>query len=166
MELKVSLRIIIYYCSNFAFSLLFPPLPSPPQLLEQALAVEEQLHRASNAGLVQDPNHSVMQLHSRYTDLDCLADGHVPLVAECLKHKKNSILLMKKGWLSVVCSNYGYLRKILVSSIIMYQYIVFLCSNYGYLGKILVSSIIIILSDLWQGGLKFLFQLCEFYSSW
>ena len=67
------------------------------QLLEQALAVEEQLHRASNAGLVQDPNHSVMQLHSRYTDLDCLADGHVPLVAECLKHKKNSILLMKKG---------------------------------------------------------------------
>ena len=67
------------------------------QLLEQALAVEEQLHRASNAGLVQDPNHSVMQLHSRYTDLDCLADGHVPLISDCLKHKKNSILLMKKG---------------------------------------------------------------------
>ena len=35
------------------------------KLLEQALAVEEQLHRASNAGLVQDPNQSVMQLHSR-----------------------------------------------------------------------------------------------------
>lgn len=36
------------------------------KLLEQALAVEEQLHRASNAGLVQDPNQAVMQLHSRY----------------------------------------------------------------------------------------------------
>ena len=35
------------------------------QLLEQALAVEEQLHRASNTGLVQDPNQIVMQLHSR-----------------------------------------------------------------------------------------------------
>ena len=35
------------------------------KLLEQALAVEEQLHRASNAGLVQDPNQTVMQLHSR-----------------------------------------------------------------------------------------------------
>ena len=38
------------------------------KLLEQALAVEEQLHRASNAGLVQDPNQSVMQLHSRSVD--------------------------------------------------------------------------------------------------
>jgi len=66
-------------------------------LLEQALAVEEQLHRASNARLYQDPNHSVMQLHSRYTDLDCLADGHAPLVAECIKGDRNSILLMKKG---------------------------------------------------------------------
>lgn len=36
------------------------------QLLEQALAVEEQLHRASSAGLVQDPNHTVMHLHSKY----------------------------------------------------------------------------------------------------
>ena len=67
------------------------------QLLEQALAVEEQLHRASNDGLVQDPNHCVMQLHSRFTDLDCLADGHQPLIAECLNKDKNSILLMKKG---------------------------------------------------------------------
>ena len=67
------------------------------QLLEQALAVEEQLHRASNARLYQDPNHAVMQLHSRYTDLDCLADGHTSLVADCLTGDKNSILLMKKG---------------------------------------------------------------------
>lgn len=35
------------------------------QLLEQALAIEEQLHRASSAGLVQDPNKAVMLLHSR-----------------------------------------------------------------------------------------------------
>ena len=72
---------------------------SPPtlQLLEQALAVEEQLHRASNAGLVQDPNQSVMQLHSRFTDLDCLADGHQYLVKECMGRDKYSILLMRKG---------------------------------------------------------------------
>lgn len=67
------------------------------QLLEQALAVEEQLHRASNARLYQDPNHSVMQLHSRYTDLDCLADGHSSLITECLAGDRNSVLLMKKG---------------------------------------------------------------------
>ena len=35
------------------------------QLLEHALAVEEQLHRASSLGLMQDPNQSVMMLHSR-----------------------------------------------------------------------------------------------------
>ena len=93
---STELSLSTYVCRFFTLSLPPPPFRHP-QLLEQALAVEEQLHRASNAGLVQDPNHSVMQLHSRYTDLDCLADGHVPLVAECLKHKKNSILLMKKG---------------------------------------------------------------------
>ena len=100
---------VAYKCASLSLSLSL----STPQLLEQALAVEEQLHRASNAGLVQDPNHSVMQLHSRYTDLDCLADGHVPLVAECLKHKKNSILLMKKGWfdITLICSNYVYLGR-------------------------------------------------------
>ena len=59
--------------------------------------MEEQLHRASNARLYQDPNQAVMQLHSRYTDLDCLADGHASLVTDCLSGDKNSILLMKKG---------------------------------------------------------------------
>ena len=72
--------------------------PSPSaQLLEQALAVEEQLHRASNAGLVQDPNRAVMQLHSHFTDLDCLADGHAHLSRECMDKEKNSIQLMRKG---------------------------------------------------------------------
>lgn len=59
--------------------------------------MEEQLHRASNARLYQDPNHSVMQLHSRYTDLDCLADGHSTLISDCLGGDRNSVLLMKKG---------------------------------------------------------------------
>ena len=67
------------------------------QLLEQALAIEEQLHRASNNGLVQDPNHHVMQLHSRFTDLDCLADGHSPIIADAMSKDKHSMLLMKKG---------------------------------------------------------------------
>jgi len=39
--------------------------PIGVQLLEHALAVEEQLHRASSLGLMQDPNQSVMMLHSR-----------------------------------------------------------------------------------------------------
>ena len=33
----------------------------------------------------------------RFTDLDCLADGHQYLVKENLKRDKNSILLMRKG---------------------------------------------------------------------
>ena len=85
--------------------------------------MEEQLHRASNAGLVQDPNHSVMQLHSRYTDLDCLADGHVPLVAECLKYKKNSILLMKKGWFDITF--HEYLGEKIFSIKYMYVYLAY-----------------------------------------
>ncbi|XP_019855875.1 PREDICTED: chromodomain-helicase-DNA-binding protein 5-like isoform X1 [Amphimedon queenslandica] len=67
------------------------------KLLEQALAIEEQLHRASSAGLVQDPNKSVMLLHSRFTDLDCLADGHQSLVKDCLNGSKYNVLLMRKA---------------------------------------------------------------------
>lgn len=67
------------------------------QLLEQSLAVEEQLHRASSVRLYQDPNHSVMQLHSRYTDLDCIADGHTSILPDCIAGDRNSVLLMKKG---------------------------------------------------------------------
>ena len=59
--------------------------------------MEEQLHRASNARLYQDPNQPVMQLHSRYTDLDCLADGHASLIPDCQAGDKHSLLLMKKG---------------------------------------------------------------------
>ena len=87
------------------------------KLLEQALAVEEQLHRASNAGLHQNPSDGVMQLHSRsvsvvcntcsllslillfcrFTDLDCLADGHQMLVKDCVTGSKNAIMLLRKG---------------------------------------------------------------------
>ena len=35
------------------------------QLLEQALVVEEQLHRAASLGLQHDPKLGIMQLHSR-----------------------------------------------------------------------------------------------------
>ena len=59
--------------------------------------MEEQLHRASNGRLYQDPNNPVMSLHSSYTDLDCLADGHAALVPECIKGNKNAIVLLKKG---------------------------------------------------------------------
>lgn len=59
--------------------------------------MEEQLHRASNGRLYQDPNNSVMQLHSCYTDLDCLADGHAALIQDCVKGTNNSMVLLKKG---------------------------------------------------------------------
>ena len=98
------------------------------KLLEQALAVEEQLHRASNAGLVQDPNQPVMQLHSRYnvymwaeeecslslslslrfTDLDCLTDGHNHLVKECMAGDLNSLLLLRKG--EFICTRISFFR--------------------------------------------------------
>ena len=35
------------------------------KLLEQALVVEEQLHRAASLGLQHDPKLGIMQLHSR-----------------------------------------------------------------------------------------------------
>ncbi|XP_065889551.1 chromodomain-helicase-DNA-binding protein 4-like isoform X2 [Dysidea avara] len=67
------------------------------RLLEHALAVEEQLHRASSLGLMQDPNQSVMMLHSRFTDLDCLADGHLHLVNDVVNGDRNAIKFMKKA---------------------------------------------------------------------
>lgn len=33
----------------------------------------------------------------RFTDLDCLADGHQTLVKECISGSKNAIMLMRKG---------------------------------------------------------------------
>ena len=98
------------------------------------MAVEEQLHRASNAGLHQSPSDNVMQLHSRYndemtyrvlvmcicrllyrfTDLDCLADGHQMLIKDCVNGNKNAIMLMRKGIVySLSLAGYNYLFIIL-----------------------------------------------------
>ena len=33
----------------------------------------------------------------RFTDLDCLADGHQYLVKDCVSGDRNSILLLRKG---------------------------------------------------------------------
>ena len=35
--------------------------------------------------------------HARFTDLDCLGDGHQALIKECLARDKNAILLTRKG---------------------------------------------------------------------
>ena len=51
------------------------PLPGP-QLLEQALVIEEQLRRAAYLNLSQEPAHPAMALHARFAEAECLAESH------------------------------------------------------------------------------------------
>ncbi|KAI6653320.1 Chromodomain helicase DNA binding protein 4 L homeolog [Oopsacas minuta] len=75
----------------------FKYIPRRFKLLEQALAVEEQLNRASTKGLIQDPGQPIMFLHSRYTELECLADGHQALLPSVANGNKHAYTLLKKA---------------------------------------------------------------------
>eukprot|EP00800_Vazella_pourtalesii_P016603 TRINITY_DN482_c0_g1_i7.p1 TRINITY_DN482_c0_g1~~TRINITY_DN482_c0_g1_i7.p1 ORF type:complete len:971 (+),score=264.31 TRINITY_DN482_c0_g1_i7:972-3884(+) len=75
----------------------FKFIPRRFKLLEQALAVEEQLNRASTKGLIQDPGQPIMFLHARYTELECLADGHQALLSAVANGNKYAYTLLKKA---------------------------------------------------------------------
>lgn len=52
------------------------------KLLEQALAIEEQLKRANQLNLTQDQNIQALSLNNRFNELECLAESSQYLVKE------------------------------------------------------------------------------------
>lgn len=72
--------------------------PSPcPQLLEQALVIEEQLRRAAYLNLSQEPAHPAMALHARFAEAECLAESHQHLSKESLAGNKPANAVLHKG---------------------------------------------------------------------
>lgn len=73
-------------------------IPSPrPQLLEQALVIEEQLRRAAYLNLSQEPAHPAMALHARFAEAECLAESHQHLSKESLAGNKPANAVLHKG---------------------------------------------------------------------
>lgn len=73
-----------------------PPRPHP-QLLEQALVIEEQLRRAAYLNMTQDPNHPAMALNARLAEVECLAESHQHLSKESLAGNKPANAVLHKG---------------------------------------------------------------------
>lgn len=78
-------------------SLAPPPCYPPPQLLEQALVIEEQLRRAAYLNMTQDPNHPAMALNARLAEVECLAESHQHLSKESLAGNKPANAVLHKG---------------------------------------------------------------------
>lgn len=75
-----------------------PPTPVwAPQLLEQALVIEEQLRRAAYLNLSQEPAHPAMALHARFAEAECLAESHQHLSKESLAGNKPANAVLHKG---------------------------------------------------------------------
>lgn len=68
-----------------------------PQLLEQALVIEEQLRRAAYLNLSQEPAHPAMALHARFAEAECLAESHQHLSKESLAGNKPANAVLHKG---------------------------------------------------------------------
>jgi len=66
------------------------------KLLEQALIIEEQLRRASNLGITQDPDHPAMSLNKRFSEVECLAESHQHLSKESLAGNKPANAVLHK----------------------------------------------------------------------
>lgn len=73
------------------------PLSPCPQLLEQALVIEEQLRRAAYLNLSQEPAHPAMALHARFAEAECLAESHQHLSKESLAGNKPANAVLHKG---------------------------------------------------------------------
>lgn len=71
--------------------------PPHPQLLEQALVIEEQLRRAAYLNLSQEPAHPAMALHARFAEAECLAESHQHLSKESLAGNKPANAVLHKG---------------------------------------------------------------------
>lgn len=74
------------------------PAPSPhPQLLEQALVIEEQLRRAAYLNMSEDPSHPSMALNTRFSEVECLAESHQHLSKESMSGNKPANAVLHKG---------------------------------------------------------------------
>ncbi|XP_014749438.1 PREDICTED: chromodomain-helicase-DNA-binding protein 3-like, partial [Sturnus vulgaris] len=71
-------------------------LPRSPQLLEQALVIEEQLRRAAYLNMTQDPSHPAMALNTRFAEVECLAESHQHLSKESLAGNKPANAVLHK----------------------------------------------------------------------
>jgi len=100
--------VIVTDCSAFPVSYVFfrkqlllhkyyPMIFIVPQLLEQALVIEEQLRRAAYLNLTQDPSHPAMALNTRFAELECLAESHQHLSKESLAGNKPANAVLHKG---------------------------------------------------------------------
>ncbi|XP_035376360.1 chromodomain-helicase-DNA-binding protein 5 isoform X4 [Electrophorus electricus] len=66
------------------------------KLLEQALVIEEQLRRAAYLNMSQDASHPAMALHSRFAEVECLAESHQHLSKESLAGNKPANAVLHK----------------------------------------------------------------------
>ena len=71
--------------------------PTPPQLLEQALVIEEQLRRAAYLNMSEDPSHPSMALNTRFSEVECLAESHQHLSKESMSGNKPANAVLHKG---------------------------------------------------------------------
>ncbi|KAK4337099.1 hypothetical protein RND71_043849 [Anisodus tanguticus] len=66
------------------------------KLLEQALAIEEQLRRAAYLNLTQDQSNPVLSLNSKFSELECLAESHQHLAKESMNGNKSANMVLHK----------------------------------------------------------------------
>lgn len=65
------------------------------KLLEQALAIEEQLRRAKQLNLTQDQSNPVLSLNTRFNELECVAEANQHLVKEQQSGNKQATVVLK-----------------------------------------------------------------------
>ncbi|XP_065564759.1 chromodomain-helicase-DNA-binding protein Mi-2 homolog [Artemia franciscana] len=66
------------------------------KLLEQALVIEEQLRRAAQLSLTQEPGNVAMTLNARFAEIECLAESHQHLSKESLAGNKPANAVLHK----------------------------------------------------------------------
>ena len=65
------------------------------KLLEQALAIEEQLKRANQLNLTQDQNIPALSLNNKFNEMECLAESNQCLVKEQMNGSKQATFVLK-----------------------------------------------------------------------
>lgn len=97
--MQYTLYMLARYMSRSSFMTILDERtdPPPPQLLEQALVIEEQLRRAAYLNMTQDPVHPAMALNARFAEVECLAESHQHLSKESLAGNKPANAVLHKG---------------------------------------------------------------------
>jgi len=65
------------------------------KLLEQALAIEEQLKRANQMNCTQDQNSPALALNNRFNEIECLAESNHCLTKESMSGNKHTPVVLK-----------------------------------------------------------------------